>query len=61
MRFWPVLMVVAQAEPVHVTETLAMNVHFTPQELTTLVTFGSGQVTDQVRALRSPVTSMLAT
>jgi hypothetical protein len=54
-------MAAAQSEPVQVTDTFGTIEHFTPQELTTLVTLGSGQETDQVDALRRPVTSRLAT
>ena len=59
--FWPAAILVAQSDPLHVTDTLGITVHVVPHELATRVTFGSGQLTLQPRAARSPVTSMLAT
>ena len=61
VRFWPGRMDAAQSEPVQVTETFGTIVHFTPQELTTLVTLGSFHEIDQLDAARRPVASMLAT
>ena len=59
--FWPAAILVAQSEPLQVTDTLGTTVQVMPQEFATRVTFGSGQLTLQPEAARSPVTSILAT
>ena len=60
-NFWPAAILVAQSDPLQVTDTLGTTVQLMPQELATRVTVGSGQLTLQPDAARSPVTSMLAT